>query len=1331
MAITRYVESGYVEAGYVEVIVDVNIGTLTANPGDTVSASFSLTCDAIEFLSDERYVEAGYVEAGYVEVTKFLEPLTLNTTLEISADLTEVTAIEASASISSAFSLSSTIGTLEDADASFSIAFSQTADGERLPSGGANLSSSFSTNINIEKILDADATLNTAVDVTASGDRTVDASANFGGIFSPNVIVGVLKIIDATLDSSVDLSATISKFTGNEATLSNIVNLSLQGAKTAGYNASFSSAFSQTSTANLTASTDATLSAQFSTSASVGELFDPAFQNETEELTSEFSVSITPRVLVRATSITNDGDSLVTFDSSNKEFGTHSLKLQFGNSIAPSYGGAIYDGSNFYLFDNGYTWTSSNGTTWTRSTNNLSVTIANTIKYVNNTFVVRYNQYIYHSTNGTSWTTLDLGSQIGTSLGSNTIAHDGSNWFIGATNSTFNQHRWYKKSTLTGDISTWTLDTSINVASGDDTARFAGVAQNGNTIAWLYESRDPTPSTTYRKYIRIGSNSYYVSNDVYRASYNATGNVLNYINGAYTFMARDDGNQQHKIYSTTTGSSISTSSAYSTVGTTFDWIDYFNSRYIVGSRKRILTGTTISNLSNTNAPVPENGPGTYTTKGASDGTTYVLHQSSNGRVVSSTNGSTFTSQGYITDTTEYPYVGISRGDNGDFDSWKTIDFRYYYISNNDTAPLYIRQSHSSGYSSVGAQQNWMITAHNNIAITDSQSNTTSGGSPVANSWNHVRVVNDASGCSVYLNGTRVINTTALTLVSSGLPITIQTSSYASSRIDELLVSDDALNSSTETSITVPTSAFENGTNTDLLMHFDGDFTDDSRFSSTVDPEVDITAVASIIASIGGSFTGDASINSAFTQTADVDAFLGGNATLSTQATVTATATRIQQGASSISSAVTVSVDAVKTTDVDSTQSSEFTTQIDGGAIRNAIGDFDSIATQLTAASKIGDFFINADSQFTATATAVKTTDIDDVLSSSFALTASETTLFKAFDSSVSSAFATSVTATKTTDVDSTQTSAFAQTASGDRIRFGVSSVTANANLVVETSPLRDAEANLSSSFVQPTTTGLRIKQLDATVNSALTVTADAIKAVSASGTASSAFTQSTDVNRTRDVDADFDSVATQLTAVAKIGDFLINADVQASLTATARKTTGNVIAIDTQFVITAIPGAIRQGASTQTSAFTVEAEGTSNITGESQLDTAVTVSADAIKTVEASASFGGAGGFVVAAVATRNNEIIAGISSTLTADVKRIRLADATLSTAITTQITAGKRVEVASSINSSVTISATVRVVNIDDIVYTIPAETREYSIVAETREYTIVSETREYTVT
>ena len=71
------------------------------------------------------------------------------------------------------------------------------------------------------------------------------------------------------------------------------------------------------------------------------------------------------------------------------------------------------------------------------------------------------------------------------------------------------------------------------------------------------------------------------------------------------------------------------------------------------------------------------------------------------------------------------------------------------------------------------------------------------------------------------------------------------------------------------------------------------------------------------------------------------------------------------------------------------------------------------------------------------------------------------------------------------------------------------------------------------------------------------------------------------------------------------------------------------------------------------------------------------------------------------------------------------------MASAITTQITATKRVNVASQINSNVTISATGRIVNINDIVYTIPAETREASIVGETREHTIVAETREVTVT
>ena len=86
---------------------------------------------------------------------------------------------------------------------------------------------------------------------------------------------------------------------------------------------------------------------------------------------------------------------------------------------------------------------------------------------------------------------------------------------------------------------------------------------------------------------------------------------------------------------------------------------------------------------------------------------------------------------------------------------------------------------------------------------------------------------------------------------------------------------------------------------------------------------------------------------------------------------------------------------------------------------------------------------------------------------------------------------------------------------------------------------------------------------------------------------------------------------------------------------------------------------------------------------------------------------------------------------TQTADGDRIRFGIVNANVVVTGSFTAGKRVSVTSVINSNITISADVRVINIDDIVYKIPAETREYSIVSEAREHTIVKETREHIVT
>ena len=168
MSVTRYIESGYVEAGYFEVIVEPDV-----------------------------YVVPGYVAAGYATGTEY------QTAFSLTADLTEVTATEASATLTSQASVSCIGGIANIVD--------------------ATLSSNFST--------------------STQPVKTVDASVTFGALFSPTFVIGAVKRIVASLFSTVSMSATVSKFTGNEATLSNIISLSLQGIKQVDANATPSASF--------------------------------------------------------------------------------------------------------------------------------------------------------------------------------------------------------------------------------------------------------------------------------------------------------------------------------------------------------------------------------------------------------------------------------------------------------------------------------------------------------------------------------------------------------------------------------------------------------------------------------------------------------------------------------------------------------------------------------------------------------------------------------------------------------------------------------------------------------------------------------------------------------------------------------------------------------------------------------------------------------------------------------------------------------------------------------------------------------------------------------
>ncbi len=1213
----------------------------------------------------QRYHEVGYVELGYTEGPDFF------VTSSVTAELTELTNIEGSGTFSS----------------SFSVSFS----------GGL--------------LLVADATVDAAVSTTASPVKTVSASADFGGLFSPTVVTGTIKRIDANLSVSISMNATISKFTGNEATLSNIISLSLQGDKFVGYNASFTASFAQSISADRIASTDATLSTTSTLTATPGQ-----FLRAVANLASEFAVTTTPRVLVRNTSVTNTNSTYITFDSGIKQFGTHSLDFTNATFEQPT-SNILYVGSTYYVFANGFTWTSSNGTTWSRATNDLTgLTFASQskVKYLDSKFIVRSNENVYYSTNGTSWSSIDLSGPAGVITTGDTIAYDGTNWWVGATTSV--RFEFYKSTTLQDNLSNWTLDTFISAGSNRTNLTVHDVVSNGSTIAWTYQAYHST-NNYYEKRIRIGSSNYNISNDDYRFEEQS----ITFINSLYTILAHEVTTNSQNIYTTTNGSSIATTTISNS--NIIQWIDYFNSKYIAGTdNNQVLIGTALNSLSDLNAPFIDGLFDSYNTPGASDGSDYVFHPNNGSIFV--TNGSTTTEYSNVSGSEQTPFVTISRGDNSDFDSWKTIDFRWYRHLNN---AFFMFQKNSSGID----ERNWQVFANQSgVSIADGTNNYSTGNVGfTTNAWHHVRIVND-NGVSIWVNGTRYVNQQSFSLSSSGRPITLQAST-GTVNIDELLVSDDALSSHSEATITVPSTAFQNGLNTDLLMHFDGDFTDDSRFSSTVDPEIDITAVASVTAGIGGSFFGTSSINSAFTQTATAQVIKIADSTINSAASLSATALRIHDsGVVDCDIASTVSTTAVKQATASSSANIAFTTQIDGNAIRNAIGDFDSIATQLTAVSKIGDFLIDCDVTATVSASAEITASANATLSTQSSVSITPD-LFKTYSATASSAFAMTTVNNVVLDPVATLSSAFTQSTTGQRVRFGVGSFAGVFNLSADNSTTKDVDAVLSSSFNQPSTNIVRIRSGVATVDSVATVSADVIKAVSASATLTTAITQTADANRIRDFDCDFDSVATQLTAVAKIGDFLCDADVVSSLTVVAIKTAGNVVACDSAFTLSADVGIIKQGESTQSSAFTLTGEGTSNITADASFGSAITVSVSATKTIEAGATLAGAGGFVVTAVATRNNEILANSVFTLSASVGRIRLVESTLASAITAQITATKRVNVTSQINSSVTISATGRIVNINDIVYTIPAETREASIVAETREYTIVAETREVTVT
>jgi len=490
------------------------------------------------------------------------------------------------------------------------------------------------------------------------------------------------------------------------------------------------------------------------------------------------------------------------------------------------------------------------------------------------------------------------------------------------------------------------------------------------------------------------------------------------------------------------------------------------------------------------------------------------------------------------------------------------------------------------------------------------------------------------------------------------------------------------NSGSTLDYTVPSAPVPNDAGTIFSFHFDDNIADCRLEDATAD------------FSVSASLSLDFIVNASSTQTANTTLSCNGGVLLETDA--------------DLSSAVTQSTTAVKTTDTSA--------------------DFDAINTLLGAVAKIGDFLIAFDTRFTKSITAHKTTDTTITLGTAFTQTTD---------------------AIKNIDEQVNLSSAITQSTQGDRIRFGSStqaitaslscgavetddftvSITVTASLSCETSPLRSTGAELSSTHTS-SITAVKKTDVSGTFASAFTQTISGQAGLFSDAELDSAFSLALTPSVTRTFDVDFDAVNTQITVAARTAAFFINHDLTMSMTTVNSRQRNTSATLGSAATVSTTVLRIKQLSANITATASIEAKGVTQAESESAMTLNFSQTVTPVKTVSAEANLQSDNAFALTALVARGGDIDLISTTSVQASADRRRNTSATKTVAVSLSINAGKKVDGAASVSTNVTMSTDFIVIHTTDIVYVIPAETREFSIKTETRDITIDAEDREHKV-